>query len=93
MRAETSSSKANIKEACQNFLSLIVPPLQNVVICAKISLIAHNGLLYLNWINKNQFLVLISNVMTVYILSPSKQNSLDPQLTSNLKMVLTPQDV
>lgn len=61
------------------------PPFANVVICAKISLIAHNGLLYLNWINKNQFLVLISNVMTVYILSPSKQNSLGSSINFKFK--------
>lgn len=42
-------------------------------------------LLYLNWVNKNQFLVLISNVMTVYILSPSKQNSLGSSINFRFK--------
>lgn len=42
-------------------------------------------LLYLNWINKNQFLVLISNVMTVYILNPSKQNSLGSSINFRFK--------
>lgn len=50
-------------------------------------------LLYLNWINKNQFLVLISNVMTVYIHSPSKQISLRPSINFKFKYDSDPQDV